>query len=86
MIKDTKPLHPGIVLREVYMAEMGLNQTQLAKTCGCSHRKVNEIINGKRGISPQFAIILETVLGASAEMWVRMQAEYDLWEARLKAA
>jgi len=86
MIKNTKPLHPGIVLREVYMAEMGLNQTQLAKTCGCSHRKINEIINGKRGISPQFAIVLEAVLGTSAEMWARMQAEYDLWEARLKAA
>jgi addiction module HigA family antidote len=42
--------------------------------------------NGKRGISPQFAIVLETVLGTSAEMWARMQAEYDLWEARLKAA
>jgi len=86
MIKNTKPLHPGVVLREVYMAEMGLNQTQLAKKCACSHRKINEIINGKRGISPQFAIVLETVLGTSAEMWVRMQAEYDLWEARLKAA
>ena len=86
MIKNTKPLHPGIVLREVYMAEMGLNQTQLAKTCGCSHRKINEIINGKRGISPQLAIVLEAVLGTSAEMWARMQAEYDLWEARLKAA
>jgi len=86
MIKNIKPLHPGIVLREVYMAEMGLNQTQLAQNCGCSHRKINEIINGKRGISPQFAIIMEMVLGTSAEMWVRMQAEYDLWEARQKAA
>jgi addiction module HigA family antidote len=86
MIKNTKPLHPGVVLREVYMTEMDLNQTQLAKICGCSHRKINEIINGKRGISPQFAIVLETVLGTSAEMWARMQAEYDLWEARLKAA
>ncbi len=86
MIKNTKPLHPGIVLREVYMAEMGLNQTQLAKKCGCSPRKINEIINGKRGVSPQFAIVLETVLGTSAEMWARMQAEYDLWAARVKAA
>jgi addiction module HigA family antidote len=68
------------------MTEMGLNQTQLAKICGCSHRKINAIINGKRGISPQFAIVLETVLGTSAEMWARMQAEYELCEARLKAA
>jgi len=86
MIKNTKPLHPGVVLREIYMAEMGLNQTQLAQKCGCSHRKINEIINGKRGISPQFAIVLEKVLGTSAEMWARMQAEYDLWQARQKAA
>ena len=86
MIDNPLPLHPGRVLAEVYMAEMGLNQTQLAKICGSSHRKINEIINGKRGISPQFAIVLETVLGTSAEMWARMQAEYDLWEARLKAA
>jgi len=86
MIKNPKPLHPGVVLREVYMAEMGLNQTQLAKKCGCSPRKINEIINGKRGVSPQFAIVLESVLGTSAEMWVRMQAEYDLWAARSRAA
>jgi len=86
MIKNTKPLHPGVVLREVYMAEMDLNQTQLAKKCGCSPRKINEITNGKRGISPQFAIVLEAVLGTSAEMWVRMQAEHDLWSARLRAA
>ena len=48
--------------------------------CGCSPHKVNEIVNGKRGISPAFAIVLESVLGTSAEMWVPMQAEYDLWE------
>ena len=46
---------------------------------------LNEIINGKRGISPDFALVLETVLGTTAEMWVRMQADYDLWKAR-KAA
>jgi antitoxin HigA-1 len=68
------------------MAEMGLNQTTLAEKCGCSPRKINEIVNGKRGISSQFAIILEDVLGTSAEMWVRMQADYDLWLARKKAA
>lgn len=86
MISNPLPLHPGKVLAEVYMAEMGLNQTDLAKLCGCSPRKINEIVNGKRGISPAFAIVLEAVLGTSAEMWVRMQAEYDLWEARQEVA
>jgi addiction module HigA family antidote len=86
MIKNSNPLHPGKVLAEIYMSEMDLNQTSLANLCGCSPRKINEIVNGKRGVSPAFAIILENVLGTSAEMWVRMQADYDLWEARQKAA
>ncbi len=86
MIKNPMPMHPGSVLSEIYMSQMNLNQTELAKLCGCSPRKVNEIVNGKRGISPSFAIVLENTLGTSAEMWVRMQAEYDLSEARKKAA
>ena len=86
MIKNPKPLHPGQVLSEIYMAEMNFNQTRLAEKCGCSPRKINEIVNGKRSISPQFAIQLEKVLGTTAEMWVRIQAEYDLWQARQNVA
>lgn len=81
-LKNPKPMHPGKVLSEVYMAELGWSQTELARRIGCSHRKVNEIVNGKRGVTPDFALDLEKVIGASAEMWVRMQAEYDLWLAR----
>jgi addiction module HigA family antidote len=86
MIKNPKPMHPGIVLNEVYMQEMGLNQSQLAEKCDCSPRKINEIVNGKRAISPDFALVLERVLGTTAEMWVRIQAEYDLWIARKRVA
>jgi addiction module HigA family antidote len=86
MINNPLPMHPGKVLSEVYMTQLGLNQTTLAKKCNCSPRKINEIVNAKRAISPSFAIVLESVLGTSAEMWVRMQAEYNLWEARQKAA
>ena len=86
MINNPLPLHPGKVLAEVYMSQLELNQTALARLCNCSPRKINEIVNGKRAISPSFAITLESVLDTSAEMWVRMQAEYDLWEARQKAA
>jgi addiction module HigA family antidote len=85
MIKNPSPLHPGQVLSEIYMAEMNLNQSELAQRCNCAPRKINEIVNGKRSISAEFAIVLEAVLGTSAEMWVRMQAEYDLWEARQAA-
>ena len=61
MIKNLKPLHPGVVLHEIYMKEMNLNQSQLA-------------------------LELEVAIGTSAEMWVRMQAEYDLSVVREKAA
>jgi len=86
MIKNPKPMHPGLVLNEIYLKELGLNQSQFAEKCGCSPRKINEIVNGKRAISPDFALILEDVLETTAEMWVRMQAEYDLWLARKKVA
>ena len=85
MIKNPKPMHPGQVLAEIYMKEMGLNQSQLADMCKCSPRKRNEIVNAKRSVSPEFALVLEKILGTTAEMWVRMQAEYDLSIARKKA-
>jgi addiction module HigA family antidote len=84
--KNPKPLHLGQVLDEVYIEEMGLNQSQLAAKCKCSPRKINEIVNDKGPISPEFAIILEKVLGTTAEMRWRMQADYDLWSARGRVA
>jgi plasmid maintenance system antidote protein VapI len=50
MIKNPKPMPPWAVLSEIYMSEMNLNQSQLAEKCGCSPRKINEIVNGKRAV------------------------------------
>ena len=86
MITNPMPMHPGVVLSSVYMSEMGLTQVGLAKLCGCTSAKINEIVNKKRSITAAFSITLESTIGTSAEMWVRMQAEYDLWEARQKLA
>jgi antitoxin HigA-1 len=61
MVKNPLPMHPGKVLSEVYMSQLDLNQNALANLCNCSPRKINEIVNGKRGVSPSFAIILESV-------------------------
>ncbi len=84
MLSNPKPLHPGLVLAEIYMDEMGLSQSDLARKLDCAHRKVNEIVNGKRRITPEFALELEKVIGTTAEMWVQMQAQYDLFIARQK--
>ena len=84
MIKNPCPSHPGEILNDVYLSQLGWTQTKLAQKLGCAHRKVNEIINGKRSISADFAIDLEEVLKTEAEMWVRLQAEFDLHQARKK--
>ena len=84
MLKNPYPSHPGKILAEVYLSQLCWSQTKLAEELGCAHRKVNEIVNGKRSISPDFALDLEQVLGTEPEMWVRLQAEFDLHKAREK--
>jgi antitoxin HigA-1 len=84
MIKNPHPVHPGEILSDLYLTQRGWTQTRLAQEVGCAHRKINEIVNGKRSISPEFALDLEAVLNTEAEMWVRLQAEYDLHKARKK--
>lgn len=77
-------LHPGEVLAEIYMEDRELNQSTLAEALGCQPRKINEIVNGKRGISADFAIDLAEFFGTTPEMWLRMQADYDLFVAQKK--
>ena len=82
MLKNPRPSHPGEILAEIYLTQMGWSQTKLAKELGCAHRKVNEIINGKRSITADFALDLEQILKTEAAMWVHLQAEFDLYQAR----
>jgi len=63
MITNPTPLHPGKVLSEIYKTEMSLSQTALATLCGCSPRKINEIVNGKRGIPHHSLLCLSLRLG-----------------------
>lgn len=72
-------VHPGEVLREIYMKDKSLNQSQLAAALGCTHKKVNEIVNGKRAISPAFALQLADFFSTTPELWSRMQSDYDLF-------
>ena len=76
----------GDFLKTMILEERGLTQKWLAEQIGCAERKISEICNDKRGISASFAIELEKVFGISAEFWVTMQAKWDLYNARLKAA
>ncbi|MBM4251795.1 MAG: HigA family addiction module antidote protein [Deltaproteobacteria bacterium] len=86
--RATKPIpkHPGRVLREEFIDKLGMSQSDLARKLDCRFAKINEILNEKRAITPEFAIQLEALLGLPAETWVSLQAEYDLWRARQRAA
>lgn len=81
-VQQSPPKHPGIVLRDEFLLPSGLTQTALATRTGATQAKINEIVNGKRGITATFALALEHELEAPAAMWLSLQAEYDLWQAR----
>ncbi len=80
--KKRPPTHPGEILQKEFLDPMDLTQSALAKHLGWTHAKVNEIIAEKRGVSPEAALSLADVFGTSAEMWMNLQANYDLWYAQ----
>ena len=73
--------HPGIVLRDLYLAESGLTQTQLAKGAGIPQSRVSELCNGKRDINADTALRLGKFFGMDPRSWMNMQAHYDIEEA-----
>jgi len=74
--------HPGKVLAEEFLGPMALSQNALAAHLGWSHAKVNEIIHGKRGITPEAALSLADVLGTTPDLWMNLQRDHDLSKAR----
>jgi addiction module HigA family antidote len=76
----------GELLKIMVLEERELTQKWLAEKLGCAERKISEICNNKRGISADFALQLESVFDMSAEMWVTMQAKWELSQARKNAA
>lgn len=79
------PTHPGEILREDFMVPLNLTQTELAKALKTTFRTINEIINGKRSISPEMALKLAKYFRTSAEIWLNLQADYDLYKAGVKS-
>ena len=80
--KNRSRVHPGEILNEEFLKPLGVTQSEFAKHFGWSHAKINEIVNGKRGISPEVALSLSDALGTSAELWLNLQKSYDLWHAK----
>jgi addiction module HigA family antidote len=76
------PVHPGEILLEDFMRPLGLSQYRLAKAMHVYPRKINEIVQGKRAITADTALRLARFFGTSAEVWMNLQALYDLEQAR----
>ena len=74
------PPHPGEVLKGLYLEELNITITQAAKDLGISRVALSEIVNGRRGISPEMAFRLAKALDTDPEMWMNMQKIYDLWK------
>lgn len=77
----SEPVHPGSLLKEE-IEYRGITQKQLAQQMGVSYSVLNEILNGKRPVSIEYALYLEAVLGIDAQLWIQMQADYNLQVAR----
>ena len=70
--------HPGEVLKSEFIEPLGLTQTQLAKHLNIPIQRINELVRGKRGITPDTAWLLSKSLGTSPEFWMNLQVNYDL--------
>jgi antitoxin HigA-1 len=78
--KRRKPTHPGELIREDLLPEIGLTQAELAELMGVSRRTVSEIVHERRGITPDIAFRLARVFNSTPELWMRMKQAVDLWE------
>ncbi len=77
-MKKLSAPHPGEILNEVFLKSMRISQYKLAKDISVPARRINEIIHGKRAISADTALRLSRFFGNSAELWMNLQAHYDL--------
>jgi antitoxin HigA-1 len=76
------PPHPGLSVRQDCIEPLDLTITEAANILGVTRQALNNLVNGKSGISPEMAIRLDKAFGGGAETWLRLQMAYDLAQAR----
>ena len=80
------PTHPGEMLLEEFLLPMNLTQRDLAKSIHVPYQRINEIVNGRRGITPSTALRLSKFFGMSAGFWMNLQLRWDLYHAQKSEA
>lgn len=78
---NRSPIHPGEMLREEFLKPLGMTQAELAKRIGVSYVRINELVNGKRGITPDTALRLGRLFTTGPEWWLNDQLRWDMWHA-----
>ncbi len=78
---DRAPTHPGEMLLEEFLRPMELTQRELAAAIQVPYQRVNELVNGKRGVTPSTALRLGKFFGMSADFWLNLQQRWDLYQA-----
>jgi addiction module HigA family antidote len=83
MIPENRiPTHPGEILLKEFLEPMGLAQTTLAEKLKIPVQRVNELVKGKRGVTPDTAWLLSAAFGTSPEFWMNLQGQHDLAKNR----
>jgi addiction module HigA family antidote len=72
------PTHPGEILQEQFLEPLGLTQVALAEHLGIPVQRINEIVRGKRGVTPESAWLLAQALDTTPEFWISLQTNHDL--------
>ena len=81
---NRQPTHPGEMLREEFLIPMNLTQKDLADAIHVPYQRINEIVAGKRGVTPSTALRLAKFFGMSADFWLNLQVKFDLYSAQKK--
>ena len=76
-----RPTHPGEMLREDFLPDFGLTVAGLAEAAGVSRQSINELLRGRRAVSPEMALRLARLFGNTPEFWLNAQRAVDLWDA-----
>ena len=79
--KNRPPTHPGEILLEEFLRPREMTQSELSEKLEIPLQRVNSIVNGKRGVTPETAILLARFFETTAEFWMNLQTQYDLWFA-----
>jgi addiction module HigA family antidote len=80
--KHRIPTHPGLILREEFLEPLGVTQSAFAEHIGVPLQRVNEIIRGKRGVTPETAWLFAGALGTTPQLWLNLQGAHDLVATR----